>query len=103
LQLYADGGYQLRIRSLEGTPNYGPRQIMTELNLDTPITRSVFLGLGSLANMSPINVQGLKDIVNDRPRAIRGPGSTMFRPHDSMQMPGEREIRSNLFLNDFGG
>jgi hypothetical protein len=27
LQLYADGGYQLRIRSLEGTPNYGPRHI----------------------------------------------------------------------------
>jgi hypothetical protein len=26
LQLYADGGYHLRIRSLEGTPNYGPRQ-----------------------------------------------------------------------------
>jgi hypothetical protein len=26
LQLYADGGYQLRISSLEGTPNYGPRQ-----------------------------------------------------------------------------
>jgi hypothetical protein len=26
LQLYADGGYQLRIRSLEGTPNYCPRQ-----------------------------------------------------------------------------
>jgi hypothetical protein len=26
LQLYADGGYQLRIRRLEGTPNYGPRQ-----------------------------------------------------------------------------
>jgi hypothetical protein len=25
LQLYADRGYQLRIRSLEGTPNYGPR------------------------------------------------------------------------------
>jgi hypothetical protein len=25
LQLYADGGYQLRIRSLEGIPNYGPR------------------------------------------------------------------------------
>jgi hypothetical protein len=29
LQLYADGGYQLRIRSLEGTPNYGPRQLVT--------------------------------------------------------------------------
>jgi hypothetical protein len=26
LQLCADGGYQLRIRSLEGTPNYCPRQ-----------------------------------------------------------------------------
>jgi hypothetical protein len=26
LQLSADGGYQLRFRSLEGTPNYGPRQ-----------------------------------------------------------------------------
>jgi hypothetical protein len=30
LQLYADGGYQLRIRSLEGTPNYGPRQLVQE-------------------------------------------------------------------------
>jgi hypothetical protein len=29
LQLYADGGYQLRIRSLEGTPNYGPRHVPT--------------------------------------------------------------------------
>jgi hypothetical protein len=28
LQLYADGGYQLRIRRLEGTPNYGPRQAL---------------------------------------------------------------------------
>jgi hypothetical protein len=27
LQLYADGGFQLRIRRLEGTPNYGPRQV----------------------------------------------------------------------------
>jgi hypothetical protein len=27
LQLRADGGYQLRFRSLEGTPNYGPRQL----------------------------------------------------------------------------
>jgi hypothetical protein len=27
LQLCADGAYQLRFRSLEGTPNYGPRQI----------------------------------------------------------------------------
>jgi hypothetical protein len=29
LQLCADGDYQLRFRSLEGTPNYGPRQCRT--------------------------------------------------------------------------
>ena len=28
LQLCADGGYQLRFRSLEVTPNYGPRQLV---------------------------------------------------------------------------
>jgi hypothetical protein len=33
LQLYADGGYQLRIRRLEGTPNYGPRQRVNRRNL----------------------------------------------------------------------
>jgi hypothetical protein len=33
LQLCADGGYQLRIRSLEGTPNYGPRQLLKRLLL----------------------------------------------------------------------
>jgi hypothetical protein len=32
LQLYADGGYQLRIRRLEGTPNYGPRQSTHSIN-----------------------------------------------------------------------
>jgi hypothetical protein len=32
LQLCADGGYQLRFRGLEGTPNYGPRQDRTILN-----------------------------------------------------------------------
>jgi hypothetical protein len=31
LQLYADGGYQLRIRRLEGTPNYGPRHVGTDV------------------------------------------------------------------------
>jgi hypothetical protein len=33
LQLYADGGYQLRIRRLEGTPNYGPRQKYNNLHI----------------------------------------------------------------------
>jgi hypothetical protein len=32
LQLYADGGYQLRIRRLEGTPNYGPRHLSLKQN-----------------------------------------------------------------------
>jgi hypothetical protein len=31
LQLCADGGYQLRFRGLEGTPNYGPRHINTKV------------------------------------------------------------------------
>jgi hypothetical protein len=30
LQLSADGGYQLRFRSLGGTPNYGPRQMSSK-------------------------------------------------------------------------
>jgi hypothetical protein len=32
LQLYADGGYQLRIRSLEGTSNYDPRQLLSQVS-----------------------------------------------------------------------
>jgi hypothetical protein len=36
LQLYADGGYQLRIRSLEGTPNYGPRQVVHRIVSGAP-------------------------------------------------------------------
>jgi hypothetical protein len=42
LQLCADGGYQLRFRSLEGTPNYGPdnfigRKKDAELDLNRPV------------------------------------------------------------------
>ena len=35
LQLCADGGYQLRFRSLEGTPNYGPRHTRSHPQLTT--------------------------------------------------------------------
>jgi hypothetical protein len=35
LQLCADGGYQLRFRGLEGTPNYGPRQVYHDLYTST--------------------------------------------------------------------
>jgi hypothetical protein len=30
-EICADGGYQLRFRSLDGTPKYGPRQIFTHI------------------------------------------------------------------------
>jgi hypothetical protein len=43
LQLYADGGYQLRIRSLEGTPNYGPRHIYTFDNVSFIWYKCMFL------------------------------------------------------------
>jgi hypothetical protein len=40
LQLCADGGYQLRFRSLEGTPNYGPRQVLSAGGHDLLISLS---------------------------------------------------------------
>jgi hypothetical protein len=42
LQLYADGGYQLRIRRLEGTPNYGPRQIYNPPGEEKVIQEEVY-------------------------------------------------------------
>jgi hypothetical protein len=42
LQLHADGGYQLRSRSLEGTPNYGPRQYLT-LPFSSPTSSTLAL------------------------------------------------------------
>jgi hypothetical protein len=42
LQLCADGAYQLRFRGLEGTPNYGPRQIsILKSNTNTNIHISI--------------------------------------------------------------
>jgi hypothetical protein len=41
LQLYADGGYQLIIRRLEGTPNYGPRQAPNCSSLETIFLASI--------------------------------------------------------------
>jgi hypothetical protein len=60
--------------------------IMAGLNRGTPITRPGFPRLGSLGNMSPTDGQGLKNTVNVHPGAILGPGSTMLRPRDPMQM-----------------
>jgi hypothetical protein len=44
LQLYADGGYQLRIRSLEGTPNYGPRQVRQPRNPTVRVLKILTVG-----------------------------------------------------------
>jgi hypothetical protein len=46
LQLCADGGYQLRFRSLEVTPNYGPRQ-------SPPATRTSSWPSGPLLHPRP--------------------------------------------------
>jgi hypothetical protein len=45
LQLCADGGYQLRIMSNEGTPNYGPRHLPTYLTLIHSILISLWFFL----------------------------------------------------------
>ncbi|KAK8452987.1 hypothetical protein SEVIR_5G210200v4 [Setaria viridis] len=67
--------------------------IMTGLNRGTP-TRPGFPRVGSPGmanvvphgNMSPNNGQGLQNTVNVHPGAIPGPGNTMLRPRDPMQM-----------------
>jgi hypothetical protein len=66
LQLCADGGYQLRFRSLEGTPNYGPRQRCTnstEWKTSIPTVLTIKSGLtltwlndGTKLNLSCISL-----------------------------------------------
>ncbi|XP_020406151.1 chromatin modification-related protein EAF1 B isoform X3 [Zea mays] len=78
--------------------------IMAGLNRGTPITRPGFPRLGSLGNMSPTNGQGLKNTVNVHPGAILGPGSTMLRPRDPMQMlrPGQNsEEHRQMMMPEF--
>lgn len=67
--------------------------IMTGLNRGAAVTRPGFPRLGSSGmanvspgNMSPNNGQGLQNTVNVHPGAIPGPGNTMLRPRDPMQM-----------------
>ncbi|WVZ69973.1 hypothetical protein U9M48_018684 [Paspalum notatum var. saurae] len=68
--------------------------IMTGLNRGTPVTRPSFPRLGSPGmanavspgNMSPNNGQGLQNTINVHPGAIPGPGNTMLRPRDPMQL-----------------
>ncbi|ONM40660.1 Chromatin modification-related protein EAF1 B [Zea mays] len=78
--------------------------IMAGLNRGTPITRPGFPRLGSLGNMSPTDGQGLKNTVNVHPGAILGPGSTMLRPRDPMQMfrPGQNsEEHRQMMMPEF--
>lgn len=68
--------------------------VMTGLNRGTPVTRPGFPRLGSPGmanvvspgNMSPTNGQGLQNTINVHPGAIPGPGNTMLRPRDPMQL-----------------
>nr|CAB3477417.1 unnamed protein product [Digitaria exilis] len=67
--------------------------IMTGINRGTPVPRPGFPRVGSPGmavvshgNMSPNNGQGLQNTVNVHPGVIPGPGNTMLRPRDSMQM-----------------
>ena len=68
--------------------------IMTGLNRGSPVTRPGFPRVGSPGmanilphgNMSPNNGQGLQNTVNVHPGPIPGPGNTMLRPSDPMQM-----------------
>jgi hypothetical protein len=54
LQLYADGGYQLRIRRLEGTPNYGPRQLSSHvIGAQAPMPSVLAVALASTSNTLP--------------------------------------------------
>jgi hypothetical protein len=51
LQLCADGGYQLRFRGLEGTPNYGPRQYVTACSFQqhNKVCSCIFLSTKNVA------------------------------------------------------
>jgi hypothetical protein len=51
LQLYADGGYQLRIRSLEGTPNYGPRHYSSPMCCPTQVWGGTVMSRYYLSNL----------------------------------------------------
>jgi hypothetical protein len=57
LQLCADGGYQLRFRSLEGTPNYGPRHFSFPFPLLRDSSDEAFPWL--VVGLSPVSISFL--------------------------------------------
>jgi hypothetical protein len=59
LQLCADGGYQLRFRGLEGTPNYGPRQPRAQQEAPPRPTLGLGLDLGLRRRSPPRPTPGL--------------------------------------------
>jgi len=86
--------------------------MMTGLNRGTPVTRPGFARLGSPGmanavspgNMSPNNGQGLQNTINVHPGAIPGPGNTMLRPRDPMQLlrPGQNsEEHRQMMMPEF--
>ncbi|XP_062213704.1 chromatin modification-related protein EAF1 B-like isoform X2 [Phragmites australis] len=99
-------GVDRGVRMMHGAHGMG---MMTGPNRGTPVTRPVFPRLGSpgmlnvisSGNMSPNNGQGMQNTVNVHPGAIPGPGNTMLRSRDPMQMLQISEEHRPMMMPDF--
>jgi hypothetical protein len=69
LQLYADGGYQLRIRRLEGTPNYGPDTIEDSL-------KAIFVEASKVLQKQPHRIR--RSLIFNRPGVFLVPKSSLL-------------------------
>ncbi|KAL6615442.1 hypothetical protein ACP70R_037712 [Stipagrostis hirtigluma subsp. patula] len=102
-------GVDRGVRMMPGSHGMG---VMTGLNRGPPVTRPGFPRLGSpgmlsvvsSGNMSPNNGQGMQNAVNVHPGAIAGPGNTILRPRDPMQMlrPAQNpEEHRQMMMSEF--
>ncbi|KAL6881980.1 hypothetical protein ACP4OV_011452 [Aristida adscensionis] len=102
-------GVDRGVRVMPGSHGMG---MMTGLNRGPPVSRPGFPRLGSpgmlnmvsSGNMSPNNGQVMQNAVNVHPGAIAGPGGTMLRPRDPMQMlrPGQNsEDHRQIMMPEF--
>jgi hypothetical protein len=86
LQLYADGGYQLRIRRLEGTPNYGPRQ-KAYSRLVEPIENKLFWPMVDFAKEvdAPLGKRGVGRQRKNRIKSCLEGGSSKNKPSNDTE------------------
>jgi hypothetical protein len=97
LQLYADGGYQLRIRSLEGTPNYGPRQDLTEaIRMDVDIEMVVDEEDDEVQNDNDLVILEGNDI-NDEVASSDGVEIEMLDSDDESYDPANPDTYEDYF------